>query len=768
MKQIRTFSFGELHIEYYDSVNYVDLLNGVSVIDSIKILNTEKEELTNLKIQIDGFYFPKSETSSFSIAGESVKNVTLNVNPSVDKLRSLTEAVFTEFVLTVLYSDKPVAEFRFPITLQAWNHWSGNGLRLESLVSFVMPNHPYVAALTEKVAERLRKISPSMFIKGYFVENPDEVMSQLKILWEVICMEHINYIRTTNNFIDEGQRIVTPEQLSHTRQGCCLDMTLLFCSCLERMGFESIMLGVPGHIMPGVWLKSNETKEDVVCTSAADIRDYFGQENNVIVFESTLACANNDFISFEEAIDNTTPYFESDENLEYLIDVKNSRFFGKVRTIPFDASIMGIQAEEYGIRGQAGMIADSSRLKGWERKLLDLSLRNSMLNLKPTKTMVPLSENNISSIYTRLKSNTLSEIIGPLGKDNTELLKSLYRGARTSIEENGANSLFVAIGTLRWFDVDDPRQHHAPMIFIPVSMVRKKAMTYEVRLRDDEPMINVTLIEMLRQMFGVTFPDLSSLPELESGLPDWQRIFIMFKEQIEEINKHSAPEKEWKLLDDSHIGIFSFTKFLMWHNVHFHPEVIEQHRILRGFINNQYNSEEDIPQAKVRDIEGSSPLDLMLPINYDSSQLEAVAECSSGRSFVLHGPPGTGKSQTITNMIANSIYQGKRVLFVAEKNAALEVVRARLNAIGLEPYCLELHSNKTDKRSFFSQVAGSKINQIGSKRPTPPFPTNYKEKAPILSASLLHLRRIADALHVADTAEISLYESINNTLAKGY
>lgn len=414
------------------------------------------------------------------------------------------------------------------------------------------------------------------------------------------------------------------------------------------------------------------------------------------------------------------------------------------------------------------MIADSSRLKGWERKLLDLSLRNSMINLKPTKTLVPLSENNISSIYTRLKSNTLSEIIGPLGKENTELLKSLYRGARTSIEENGANSLFVAIGTLRWFDVDDPRQHHAPLIFIPVSIVRKKAMTYEVRLWDDEPMINVTLIEMLRQMFGVTFPDLSSLPELESGLPDWQRIFILFKEQIEEINKHSAPEKEWKLLDDSYIGIFSFTKFLMWHNVHFHPEVIEQHRILHGFINNQYNSEEDITQAKVRDIEGSSPLDLMLPINYDSSQLEAVAECSLGRSFVLHGPPGTGKSQTITNMIANSIYQGKRVLFVAEKKAALEVVRARLNAIGLEPYCLELHSNKTDKHSFFSQVASSKINQIGTKRPTPPFPTNYKEKAPILSASLLRLRQIEDALHLTDNAGISLYESINNTLAQGY
>ena len=70
----------------------------------------------------------------------------------------------------------------------------------------------------------------------------------------------------------------------------------------------------------------------------------------------------------------------------------------------------------------------------------------------------------------------------------------------------------------------------------------------------------------------------------------------------------------------------------------------------------------------------------------------------------MHGPPGTGKSQTITNMIANALYKGKRVLFVAEKMAALSVVQNRLTKIGLDPFCLELHSNKVTKSHFLAQL----------------------------------------------------------------
>ena len=112
-----------------------------------------------------------------------------------------------------------------------------------------------------------------------------------------------------------------------------------------------------------------------------------------------------------------------------------------------------------------------------------------------------------------------------------------------------------------------------------------------------------------------------------------------------------------------------------------------------------------------------SPADIVLPIIADSSQLEAIYEAVHDKTFILHGPPGTGKSQTITNIIANALYKGKRVLFVAEKMAALSVVQNRLAGIGTCPFCLEIHSNKTKKSTVISQLKGDNRNhQTNSSR----------------------------------------------------
>ena len=102
-----------------------------------------------------------------------------------------------------------------------------------------------------------------------------------------------------------------------------------------------------------------------------------------------------------------------------------------------------------------------------------------------------------------------------------------------------------------------------------------------------------------------------------------------------------------------------------------------------------------------------NPDDLAIPLSADSSQIKAIALATKGESFVLDGPPGTGKSQTIVNMIVNAMYNGKTVLFVAEKMAALEVVKKRIDDINLGCFCLELHSHKANKRGFLDQIANA-------------------------------------------------------------
>ena len=143
----------------------------------------------------------------------------------------------------------------------------------------------------------------------------------------------------------------------------------------------------------------------------------------------------------------------------------------------------------------------------------------------------------------------------------------------------------------------------------------------------------------------------------------------------------------------------------MWNDIHNNADKLKENKIVASLISGkmEWETSETLVLESNLDQE-YLPSDIALPISADSSQLEAICAAVQDKSFVLHGPPGTGKSQTITNIIANALYQGKKVLFVAEKMAALSVVQKRLTDIGLDSFCLELHSNKSKKSTILEQL----------------------------------------------------------------
>ena len=239
-------------------------------------------------------------------------------------------------------------------------------------------------------------------------------------------------------------------------------------------------------------------------------------------------------------------------------------------------------------------------------------------------------------------------------------IKTLYRGAKTSMEENGANTLFLACGFLKWYEKDRKEPCYAPILLIPVELVKKFGIKYTMRRRDEDVQFNVTVSEKLRQDFKIDFDSFSKeLPTDENGV-DVPKIF----EQIREVVK---PLKTWEVVESCVLGLFSFSQFVMWNDMHSHRAEIAQNKIVKSLINGQLEWDyEDISSTgKV------SEEDVYLPIVADASQLAAIKRAGEGTSFVLHGPPGTGKSQTITSIIANCLANGKKVLFAAEKKAAL-------------------------------------------------------------------------------------------------
>ncbi|MDA3863134.1 MAG: DUF4011 domain-containing protein [Deltaproteobacteria bacterium] len=398
----------------------------------------------------------------------------------------------------------------------------------------------------------------------------------------------------------------------------------------------------------------------------------------------------------------------------------------------------------------------NSRLKKWKNNLLDLSFRNNLLNFRETQKTVPLKPLNLAvledslaegksfTLYSKKKfedgfQNFLSKqtknqnseetetedetqtVVNENEKEeeflNRELVRQriyleLSRGEydkrmkkilhlyRSGMEENGSNTIYLTLGYLHWFESpSSDRVRKAPLILLPVRIKRGTLSNpYQIELEDEEPLINITLLKKLQVDFGINTDKYEQLPEDDSGI-DVSEILQRFELLLSEMGK-----ERWKITSESWIGYFSFTKFLMWRDLEAHRESL----FASGIVNHLFEGNGN-PYPLAASFETQETIDEnhqvsedLSVVDADSSQLAAIYGVLAGNSFVLQGPPGTGKSQTITNMIAQLMAQGKTVLFVSEKMAALKVVYKRLKQVGLGPFCLELHSDKSNKKRIIS------------------------------------------------------------------
>lgn len=280
----------------------------------------------------------------------------------------------------------------------------------------------------------------------------------------------------------------------------------------------------------------------------------------------------------------------------------------------------------------------------------------------------------------------------------TKLLK-IAREAQTAEEESGVNILYLAMGFLTWFeDKSSSVPREAPLVLLPVELVRNpRTSTYEVRLREEDVLTNLPLQQRLRDDFGI------DLPELEIG--EVWKPGDYFSEVAAAIDQRQG----WKIdADGISLGFFSFSKLLMYRDlaVDAWPDgALVDHNLTRGLLYEGFEREEPLFGAEDRLDDVLPPEQLFHVVDADASQAKVIEEVRSGRNLVVQGPPGTGKSQTIANIIAAAVRDGKRVLFLAEKMAALSVVHDRLVKVGLRDICLELHSRSANKREVLGELA---------------------------------------------------------------
>ena len=375
----------------------------------------------------------------------------------------------------------------------------------------------------------------------------------------------------------------------------------------------------------------------------------------------------------------------------------------------------------------------------WQQSLLDLTRRNRLLFFKPGKTFVRLIDVEPDELVERLSSpsglsfdyaerrtrrpDLLSDSLSrPLDDDESnvsivkgdlsvdcaplELQRRLKRLQKRDIEwdqEQGIKILHLALGFVTWVDEDDYKGR-APLLLLQSTLTRSSPKDPFYLRREDEPDTNPTLVYRFGQL-GITLPDLGE---------------ATISEYLDTVRELVADRAEWSVDSDIYLSTFAYNKLAMWQDLEklriegvSHPLILDMaaqgtHAATPDAvvgIPSPYPPDDQLAGGYLDDL--LELRDQVTVVSADFSQLKAIESARRGEHLVVHGPPGTGKSQTITNIIAALIADNKKVLFVSEKRAALDVVKRNLERCNLGVFCLDMHSKYARKSAVYEQIGKS-------------------------------------------------------------
>ena len=364
-------------------------------------------------------------------------------------------------------------------------------------------------------------------------------------------------------------------------------------------------------------------------------------------------------------------------------------------------------------------MAISTKVEEWKKRLLDIGRTNKLINYKELRVGsitidTPDYKEIFNTLYTKnevLEFIKKSEIDNPeekplreileegqvlTKKSDSELKKSLdnlrLRG-KNSLEQQGVNILYLGMGFLEWIDREN-KKTKSPILLFPVSIIQGNIFeNNKLKLSGDEVVLNPALQLKFESEYNIILEN-----PTEDDLLDIDKYF----KDIEKVINNPM----WEINMQVELGTFSFQKISMYKDFDELENETLNNKVVAAVIGEdvEINSEEVVNSLETN-IDNINPNEVFQVLDADSSQQEAILAAKKGLSFVMQGPPGTGKSQTITNIIAECLSMGKRVLFVSEKLAALNVVYNRLKQVGLDEFCLQLHSNKSNKKDIIKELA---------------------------------------------------------------
>lgn len=796
-----------LRLDAVRRINFASAQNSIPVIRSLAIENEGSSPIERLTICAKAE--PQMIRSKKWIvdrldASDRINLTDLEVDLDTAKLGGLNEAEFGRLIITAEREGERLCELRHPLEFLARDQWGGLGDMGQLLAAYVSPNEALVAKILKEASDLLRKVGKDDAIDGYQSGDPQRAYMIAGAIWSAATGLGLTYAHPPVSFEREGQKVRSPSRIQNEGLATCLDTSLLLAAAWEQAGLNPVVLFSTGHAWAGVWLKKSDfgrvSEPDVTAVRKAC------QAREFIPVETTFLTSRPP-VGFEEAWEVGMDRLSEDREAEFQagVDISRSR---AARIRPLASHVTEEEPRGTGTDTLAaplprpldiGVLSPEQidvvpktaqdRIARWQGKLLDLTMRNRLINFKTTQQAIECKVPDIEKLVNMIISGTTfqcfpmkeedpvgdrkvndlerkriiestvqdcfsrNEISVSLTKKEMEYrLIALHRKAKSNIQEGGTNTLFLAAGFLRWVRHEDNKISRAPLLLVPIKLSRKSARSpFKIECHEDDIHFNATLVELLKKSFDIQIPEMESVLSQVDKQVEVNRILNTIKAKVRDVSG-------FEVVNELVISNFSFAKYLMWKDLVDRTDKLRKNRLVEHLVD---NPEENFSDGSGPPISPSDmdrvyhPMDLVTPLPADSSQLAAVAAASEGRDFVLVGPPGTGKSQTIANIIAQCLATGKTVLFVAEKAAALNVVQRRLKAHGLGDAVLELHSNKTDRKRVIDQLGR------GWMRASEPSDETWIDISENLRIKRDELNAYTNAVHNVGSQGFSIFKAVS-------
>jgi very-short-patch-repair endonuclease len=691
----------------------------------------------------------------------------------VERLAALTAPETQRVGWRVALAGLELARGEVSVDLRPVDEWSPEQSPAQVLAAFVRPDHPVVVELVRRL--ELPQDPPSSSGTG---------PSPLGALWA--ALRGLDLSLQGAPAAAERLKVRAPEHLLRTGRAGRVELAALFASCVERLGLGTVLVWLDdGAVLVGVWLDGDRFPEAVV----TDAPRLLTAEGLQLVDPSLLAgrSGKRELVTAQRS---AATALGGGERLRFAVDVRAAR---EQRWPPLSTPFVAL-AEDAAVPGLAGDVLTAAarvkpaeaatvplpaepdlmaatRLRGWKERLLDLTLRNRMLAFRPeARTTLPLAPSSLAALAVRLAApGAWVDLVAddsPTPPDGEPLRVALSdvermaravsvdRASRAALLEGGANTLFAALGFLEWAEPGGAAEgaRLAPLLLVPVEIeIQRSVRRVRIRRAEDDVTVNVTLIEKLARDHQL---DLSAIAGFERD-----DIAIDVDWVLDTVRQAIAGVDGWRVIDGAALAHLTFAKFLLWRDLEDNADRLLQSPVVQHLVRGgaaEFANPVDAVDPGTLDDE---PAPLTLVLDSDATQTAAVWSALRGRSFVLQGPPGTGKSQTIANLVAAALGAGKRVLVVAEKMAALDVVQRRLREAGLGDWVLELHSHKANKREVIAQLAEGLRREATGAQP------QWEARAADLHAARAELNAYVRALHGERPIGRSFYQASAQLLA---